>query len=1241
MKRNILSVLLACLMIVSLCLMVGCKTDDLEAQIIENDAKQEGAVSDAVADLDSSIKSAADTAAANLAEAQKKLEGMIASGDAVDAAALNAAIADFNAALAAAQEALEEALGASIDSVEGDLATVKADLEQAIKDATGAITAATDKKLAEAKATLETAIANGDAALSTAIDAVTNDLVKVQEILTKAMVEHDNIVKIELTAKYDAVIAKLTAKVEDDLAKAVDALETLIATNATAAADALTAAVDELEAALDNATKAAQLANDTLKAELEAKIAADIQTAGDQLTAYVNTKVADLQAKLDANAAEDASVAELNKAVADLNAAITAAQAAAEAAAATGNEVLKAELQKEIDADVKNAVDALNATINTKVDELKAMLKANADEDASVAELNKAVTDLTALINDAKAIAAKATADLSAELKAEIDADVAKAVTDLTAYIDGKVADLQAKLDANAAEDVSQTELTAAVNTINAAIEAAKKLADEANAALKADLEKKINDDVKAATEALTAYIDGEVKDLQDKLDANAAEDVSQAELTAAVDTINAAIEAAKKLADEGNDALKTELNKNITDAVDAAVTALTTYIDGKVKDLQDKLDANANEDVSQAELTAAVDAINAAIEAVEKAAADANDTLQTALENKIAADIETASKALTTYIDGKVKDLQDKLDANAAEDVSQTELTAAVDTINAAIEAAKKLAADANDALKAELQKEIDEDVQDAVDTLTAAIAKAVENLQGEIDADVATAVTELKTLIAAAEATAAQATADLSTELKAQIAADIEAAYGELIKYVDNAITNLSNATEANLNTEVGKINAAIATLENDLKKADADLKADYEKKIAELKKYVDDMVEAWNTGTEAAVVAIPKLRDAYKSAVIESTALDAYYEEMQIRVMRATKAEVINALVLEFENAVKALKDISESYATINPDLYSDVELAKIDATFDYFVGKIIVKNSAVDTLTATFKSAVAVIKSYGEELGVNASTFFSPEQKTALATLFGAYLAKFTAETVDTAVIAADFAKVVKIVAGYAGTERVLYYDAQLAEIDAFFNELVPALTADVDALIEAYAANIDKVLYKWEFIENIFADLGFTTDDVVYGDGADNDGIDEWNVALTEAETLINKEEVELPEVYNLEKFQNVAKQVAALRVRWAQLEGYAEGVVLEGQLDEILEYVAENGIVHDDETLEKMVAEFRTAYNAWLDKNANNQTLVNDGTLFAINTLAEGEKTTKIDAFKAIEARIEERISFY
>ena len=95
MKRNILSVLLACLMIVSLCLMVGCKTDDLEAQIIENDAKQEGAVSDAVADLDSSIKSAADTAAANLAEAQKKLEGMIASGDAVDAAALNAAIADY------------------------------------------------------------------------------------------------------------------------------------------------------------------------------------------------------------------------------------------------------------------------------------------------------------------------------------------------------------------------------------------------------------------------------------------------------------------------------------------------------------------------------------------------------------------------------------------------------------------------------------------------------------------------------------------------------------------------------------------------------------------------------------------------------------------------------------------------------------------------------------------------------------------------------------------------------------------------------------------------------------------------------------------------------------------------------------------------------------------------------------------------------------------------------------------
>ena len=80
MKRNIFSVLLVCLMIVSVCVLSGCKVDELEAQVNENASAAEGAVSDAISKAEDAVDAAAKEAAANLAAAQEELEKLIADG---------------------------------------------------------------------------------------------------------------------------------------------------------------------------------------------------------------------------------------------------------------------------------------------------------------------------------------------------------------------------------------------------------------------------------------------------------------------------------------------------------------------------------------------------------------------------------------------------------------------------------------------------------------------------------------------------------------------------------------------------------------------------------------------------------------------------------------------------------------------------------------------------------------------------------------------------------------------------------------------------------------------------------------------------------------------------------------------------------------------------------------------------------------------------------------------------------
>ena len=263
MKRNILSILLACLMIVSLLVLTGCKVDDLAVKVDENAANAENAVNNAASKADADVKAAAKKAADDLAAAQEKLEKLIKDGDAADTAAISTAVKDFNAALAAMDEALTGADAALKAELEAELA---AQVETATKVVEGAANKAINKAVAE----LEAAIAEGDAKtaaeLSATVAAVADKLADIDVVVQETAIALDDLVKAELSAaiaKVDATATAIKTELEgkiNDLAAKVgagtDELNALIALKADkaavdAATDALNTDVEQLIADLD------------------------------------------------------------------------------------------------------------------------------------------------------------------------------------------------------------------------------------------------------------------------------------------------------------------------------------------------------------------------------------------------------------------------------------------------------------------------------------------------------------------------------------------------------------------------------------------------------------------------------------------------------------------------------------------------------------------------------------------------------------------------------------------------------------------------------------------------------------------------------------------------------------------------------------------------------------------------------------------------------------------------------
>ena len=224
MRRNILSIVLAALMIVSAFLLVGCKVDDVEAKMIENDAKLEGAISDAVNEAEGDIKSAADTAAANLEDATKKLEAIIVSGNALNEATLNSAIKEFNDALDEAELALQITVDAVANDAAADNEALAEDLENAIDDATRILDASLQQKIRQTKTALEDAMVAKDTELEGEIADVVNELSAVSKLVLETAEAFDDDVRADITKAYTELVAATRKALEEKIDTAVEEL---------------------------------------------------------------------------------------------------------------------------------------------------------------------------------------------------------------------------------------------------------------------------------------------------------------------------------------------------------------------------------------------------------------------------------------------------------------------------------------------------------------------------------------------------------------------------------------------------------------------------------------------------------------------------------------------------------------------------------------------------------------------------------------------------------------------------------------------------------------------------------------------------------------------------------------------------------------------------------------------------------------------------------------------------------
>ena len=507
-------------------------------------------------------------------------------------------------------------------------------------------------------------------------------------------------------------------------------------------------------------------------------------------------------------------------------------------------------------------------------------LNANTAELTSITDaLDKAIKDL-----EAKMVAdyatKKALADLSTELKAEIDADVAAAKTALEAAY--KAADAVLKSGYEAADAALKAELQ---NKINEAVKAAQDANDELAQTFERALNQmqtSIGETNSMINDVVVPYFQGEIAKVNDAI----------TKLTKTVGDLDAAYKAADAGLQKNIDAA---IAKAAADLV-AAKTELTTAYEAAIKTAVEKLEAKISDNAKAIEALKTLH--NNDKELIMAAIKKGDEEVMAAL-NKTKDDLEAVKKDLAGFKDEIRKELEDHIEvyeqkvaqleaAIAANDGEIKKLQVRAAALETAVTALEKLhAADmqkTNDTLKA---------LQDAIESEKSARKKADEELASAIEAankeidKLKNETTELNFKVEYLTAYAAQLQAyvdENAAAIKAnasaietiqKVNADQDKAIEELGKQIATLRKELETyyALKTDVTTtkeELNKLSAKVAQLEKDVMAKINDLNARVNQNTEDLKKAIEaiaGLTEDVNTiaARVQSLVYVPEYNDA----------------------------------------------------------------------------------------------------------------------------------------------------------------------------------------------------------------------------------------------------------------------------------------------------------------------------------------------------------------------------------------
>ncbi|PTJ22518.1 FIVAR domain-containing protein [Staphylococcus simulans] len=829
---------------------------------------------------------------------------------------------------------------------------------QALIDAENALQAKSDK--AALQAAIDKANALGELNPADAEDKAVQDAVAAGEKVKADGNATPQEVADATKAINDAIAAKEHQDALDELNKAIEDAKAVNKDDFKPnTVKPLEDAVKAGETAKADATKTPQELKDAAKAITDAQKALEAKANKDELNKVITTAEG---LTLDPTDKEDKTVQDALAKAKEVQADPNASQADVDAAKAALEDAINAKNAQDAK-EAKEAADAKQAALDALKAELEKAKAINKDEYTpnSVKPLTDAETTGQAIVDapDNKTTAeieaaTQALKDAQAGLVAKADkAELDKAITtadglnlDPTDKEDKAVQDaLEKAKEVQANPNATQDEVNAAKDALNKAVEAktAQDKADAVNAALealKAELEK-----AKAINQA--DFTPNSVEPLVDAM--AVAQGIVNNPESVTVDQIKAATQALKD-AQAGlvAKADKSELEKAINNAEGLTLDP-TDKEDKAVQDALEKAKAvQADANATQAEVDAAKDALNKAIEA--KTAQDKADAVNAALE-ALKAELEKA-KAINKddYTPNSVESLVDAM--AVAQGIVNNPESVTVDQIKEATQALKDAQAGlVAKADKSELDKAInnaegltldptdkeDKAVQDALEK-----AKAVQADPNATQAEVDAAKSALEDAI---NAKTAQDKADAVNAALEALKAELEKAKAiNKDDYTPNSVKPLVDAmavAQGIVNNPESVTVDQIKEATQALKDAQAGLIAKSDK--AELEKAINNAegltLDPTDKEDKAVQEALEKAKAVQADANATQTEVDAAKDALNKAVEAKATQDKADALV-ELQKALDKAQSTDKTK-------YTPESVEKLDVSVN--TGKAIVENS----------------------------------------------------------------------------------------------------------------------------------------------------------------------------------------------------------------------------------------------------------------------------------------------------